>query len=107
MSPQILEMVKDVPHKTKRGLEFKISLTKRQLTAEHNYWLYFITAHHTNLGNQSFTVLVMKQAFPDERLADALASNLAIDEAKTRLEAANEDGRPLLLPFFTEGWALI
>lgn len=107
MSSQILEMRKDLPHKTKRGLEFKISLTKRRLTAEHNYWLYFIKAHHADLGDQSFTVLVMKQAFPAEHLADAVASGLAIDEAKARLETADEQGRLLLVPSLSEGWAVI
>lgn len=73
MPSPVIEMLKDVPHETKRGLAFDISLSKKQLTAEHNYWLYFIVAHQAELGHQSFTLLVTKQAFPDERRADHLA----------------------------------
>lgn len=106
MPSPVIQMLKDVPHKTKRGYAFNLTLSKKKLTVEHNYWLYFIVAHHADLGNQSFTLLVTKQAFPDERLADHLASTLAIDEAQHRLEEADESGRPLRVLFLTEGWVL-
>jgi len=100
-------MRKDIPHKTKLGLVFDIALNKKQLTAAHNYWLYFIVARHAELGHQAFTLMVTKQAFPDEKQADHLASTLAIDEAKRRLEEVEERGRPIRVPFFMEGWALL
>ncbi|MDR7191558.1 hypothetical protein [Luteimonas terrae] len=107
MPSPVTEMLQDVPHTTKRGLAFDLSLSKKNLTAEHNYWLYFIVAHKADLGNQSFTLLATKQTFPDERLADLLASTIVIDEAKGRLEEADETGRPLRVPFLTEGWMLL
>lgn len=107
MPSPVTQMLKDVPHKTRRGLAFDLTLSKKQLTPEHNYWLYFIIAHNADLGNQSFMVLATKQAFPDESLADHLASTIAIDEAKGRLEEADETGRPIRVPFLTEGWVLL
>lgn len=107
MPSQIKEMLHDIPHHTKRGLEFRLKLSKKQLTPEHNYWLYFINAENSELGFQNFSVFVTKQSFPMESVADHLASTLAIEEAKIRLEEADENGRPLKIPFLTEGWVLL
>jgi hypothetical protein len=107
MPSQVIEMLQGISHTTKRGLQFEISLRKKKLTPAHNYWLYFIVANNKELGNQSFTLFITKQEFADERLADHLASTIAIDEAKSRLEDADESGRALRVPFLTEGWGLL
>ncbi|MCW0377486.1 hypothetical protein NB697_000332 [Xanthomonas sacchari] len=107
MPSSVTQMLKDIPHKSGRGLEFDLTLSKKQLTPEHNYWFYFIVAHNAELGNQTFTLIATKQAFPDEHIADKLASTIAIDEAKGRLEEADKTGRPIRIPFMTEGWVLL
>ena len=93
-------------HQTSKGQSFTLSLTKKNLSEEHNYWLYFITAEHQTWRKQGFSVFVTKQSYPNEVLADHLAKTLALDSAKHLLEEAVEDGRPMYQPQFIEGWAI-
>ncbi len=103
----IQQILKASPYINKKGLEFQVSLDKKVLTAEHNYWLYIVRAEHEAFGNQGYAVFVTKQAYPDEEQADHLAKTIAMEEAKSRLEEVTEEGRPMYLPIIHEGWAIM
>lgn len=103
---KIATLVENIPHRTKGGEAFIIRLKKRNLSVDHNYWLYFIEADHESWPTVGFYVFVTKQAFPRETDADRLAQTLALDESKARLEDAGPDGRPILAPFLVEGWGI-
>ena len=103
---KIVTMIPELSHTTKKGQKFRLCLKKKHLSEQHNYWLYFIEAEHESWRKQGFGVFVTKQAYPSEQVADHLASTLAIEEAKARLEEATEEGRPLYLPVVHEGWAI-
>ena len=102
----VTQMLPTEAHKNSNDETFKLTLRKRHLTQEHNYWLYFVEAEHSMWRKMGFAVFVTKQAFPLEDLADQLARTLAMDEVKRLLEEATEQGRPLYFPQFFEGWAV-
>lgn len=102
----IIEMLPAQSHKTKRGEIFTLTLRKKKLSDQHNYWMYFVEAEHKLWRKTGFSVIVTKAAFPDEALADHLAQTLAMDEVKNRLEEATAEGRPLYLPVLHEGWVV-
>jgi hypothetical protein len=91
----------------KNGLEFNITLNKKQLSSAHDYWLYFIVCNRKGRGNINFTLFATKKSFPLEQIADHLAKTLGLEEVKTRLDAVDDGGKQLLFPSFVEGWALI
>jgi len=100
-------MVPSIQHINTSNEKFDLTVKKKQLTPDHNYWLYFIETHHSTWGDHRFNVFITKQAFPVEQAADHLAQTLAVEEVKSRLEQATSDGMPLLFPFLNEGWCVM
>lgn len=104
---KVTTMSEGLSHINRNGEVFAPTLKKRRLSEQHNYWLYFIVSKHESWGERGFYVFVTKQSYPNESLADHLASTLAISEVKARLEAATEEGMPLLVPTLHEGWGVL
>ena len=104
---KLITLVPEFIHTTSKNEKFEITLKKKVLSEQHNYWLYFVDACHEKWRKAGFGIFVTKQAYPQEELADHLAKTLALDECKARLEEVTEEGRPLYFPGLHEGWAIM
>ncbi len=106
MPSEVTEMLK-TSYVSRAGVPFEVTLSKKHLTAAHNYWLYFFVARNEEHGNLGFKLLATKQAFAQEQLADYLAATLGVDEVTSRLDEADSGGKAISAPLLTEGWALL
>jgi hypothetical protein len=89
------------------GETFEVTGTIWESPPEYDYWLGFYEASHTKWGVIRMTLTVPKKIARSIALALALQSGAPLEQVKSELLKAREDGKDLIWCPSTDGWSLV
>jgi hypothetical protein len=89
------------------GETFEVTGTIWESPPEYDYWLGFYEARHAKWGVIRMTLTVPKKIAGSIALALALQKGAPLEQVKSELLKAREDGKDLIWCPSTDGWSLV